>query len=113
LRAEAYSGLIDYIIVNDDDQVDASKVGKRVILPSTFGAGPRSMHQKYQDSMAIVRQFGKPDYFITVTCNPNWPEIKDAMKDVEDLRIQDVRHKSSNYSIASPHARYAKSSVQC
>ena len=26
--------------------------------------------------MAICRVFHKPDYFITMTCNPNWPEIK-------------------------------------
>jgi hypothetical protein len=25
--------------------------------------------------MAIVRHFGKPDLFITFTCNPKWPEI--------------------------------------
>jgi hypothetical protein len=33
------------------------------------------MNQLYQDSMAIVRKFGKPDLFITMTCNPNWSEI--------------------------------------
>ena len=33
------------------------------------------MHQLYQDSMAIVRAMGKPDLFITMTCNPNWSEI--------------------------------------
>jgi hypothetical protein len=38
IRADAYSGLIDYIVVSD--HADASKVGKRVILPFTFGAGP-------------------------------------------------------------------------
>ena len=37
------------------------------------------MHKLYQDGMAIVRVFGKPDLFITVTCNPNWPEIKEAL----------------------------------
>ena len=37
------------------------------------------MQQLYQDSMAIVREFGKPDLFITITCNPNWPEIKDEL----------------------------------
>ena len=26
--------------------------------------------------MAIVREYGKPDLFITVTCNPKWPKIK-------------------------------------
>lgn len=29
--------------------------------------------------MAIVRKYGKPDLFITMTCNPNWEEIKEAL----------------------------------
>jgi hypothetical protein len=29
----------------------------------------------YQDAMAIVRKLGKPDAFVTMTANPNWPEI--------------------------------------
>jgi hypothetical protein len=33
------------------------------------------MHQLYQDAMAIMRTLGKPDLFITMTCNPNWSEI--------------------------------------
>ena len=37
------------------------------------------MHKLYQDEMAIVRVFGKSDLFITITCNPNWPEIKNAL----------------------------------
>ncbi|KAG3166565.1 hypothetical protein PC128_g19681 [Phytophthora cactorum] len=36
------------------------------------------MRQQYYDLMAIVRQFGKPDLFITVTTNPKWPEIQDS-----------------------------------
>ena len=31
------------------------------------------------DAMAIVRSFGKPTLFITVTCNPKWPEIVAAL----------------------------------
>ena len=33
------------------------------------------MWQLYQDAMAIVRYCGKPDLFITMTCNPLWPDI--------------------------------------
>jgi hypothetical protein len=33
------------------------------------------MQQCFQDAMAIVRKYGKPDLFITITCNPNWEEI--------------------------------------
>ena len=29
--------------------------------------------------MALPRRFGKPDLFITVTCNPQWPEITSAL----------------------------------
>ncbi|XP_072064980.1 uncharacterized protein [Arachis hypogaea] len=44
-------------LINGD--VDATK---RIILPSTFIGGPRYA--------------GYPSYFITMTCNPEWDEIK-------------------------------------
>ncbi|SCZ95098.1 BZ3500_MvSof-1268-A1-R1_Chr11-3g03601 [Microbotryum saponariae] len=34
--------------------------------------------QSYQDVMACVVKYGKPSLFITVTCDPEWPEIKAA-----------------------------------
>jgi hypothetical protein len=37
------------------------------------------MLQLFQDSMAICREFQKPDLFITMTANPNWPEVKEAL----------------------------------
>ena len=33
------------------------------------------MTQNYLDAMAIVKRFGKPDFFITMTANPAWEEI--------------------------------------
>lgn len=35
--------------------------------------------RRYMDAMAIVRTFGKPTLFITVTCNPRWPDITNAL----------------------------------
>ena len=40
-----------------------------------FTGGPRDQNRRYQDAMAIVRRLGKPSLFITMTCNPQWPEI--------------------------------------
>jgi len=37
------------------------------------------MAQNYQDAMSIVRKFGKPDLFLTVTCNPHWREINASL----------------------------------
>ncbi|KAL5147655.1 TMV resistance protein N [Glycine soja] len=50
--------------------------GKRVILPSTFVGSPRYMDQLYFDGMTICSHVGFPNLFITLTCNPNWPEIR-------------------------------------
>jgi hypothetical protein len=33
----------------------------------------------YLDAMALPRRFGKPDLFITMTANPSWPEITEAV----------------------------------
>lgn len=35
--------------------------------------------QHYMDAMTIVGEFGKPDYFITFTANPNWLEITESL----------------------------------
>ncbi len=37
------------------------------------------MNKWYHNGMAIVREYGKPGLFITMTCNPRWPEIKNAL----------------------------------
>lgn len=54
-------------------------MGRRVILSASFTCSPRQMQQLYQDSMAIVRCCGKPDLFITFTCNLNWPKIQQEL----------------------------------
>ena len=45
------------------------------------------MHQNFIDSIAMTNELGKPDLFITMTCNPNWTEIKSNLlpgQSVED-----------------------------
>ncbi len=77
LRAAIYGGVAD-AIANNDANID--NLGRFIVLPSSFIGGHRHMVQLYQDSMAIVRQYGKPDLFITMTCNPKWEEIVNALK---------------------------------
>ncbi|XP_044262777.1 uncharacterized protein LOC123010140 [Tribolium madens] len=73
LRADEYHGLVDYLHNRAEEQ--NIPFGKMVILPSTFQMSPRSQMQRYQDAMAVVSQIGGPSLFITMTCNPKWPEI--------------------------------------
>ncbi|SGY53419.1 BQ5605_C006g03757 [Microbotryum silenes-dioicae] len=75
LRAEEYSSLKASLA----EGLDPAQIAKRVILPSSHTGSPRQMVQLYQDAMAIVRSFGAPDIFITMTCNPAWSEIVNAL----------------------------------
>ncbi|KMQ87777.1 hypothetical protein RF55_12854 [Lasius niger] len=77
LRAELYSGLMDHL--DNRAQNEGIKAGIPVILPSSFMGSPRNMQERYQDAMSLVRKFGKPDIFLTMTCNPKCPEIKNNL----------------------------------
>ncbi|XP_026476448.1 uncharacterized protein LOC113382110 [Ctenocephalides felis] len=76
LRAEEYIHLRDAVLGNVDAMNDISHIGTAYILPSSYIGSPRHMQEYIQDAMAYVRAYGRPDLFITFTCNPKWDEIK-------------------------------------
>ena len=80
MHAELYSGLAD-ALHGQDHNVDGAQIGKKVILQSSFTGSARYQHQLYQDAMAIVWCYGKPDLFITFMCNARWEEITGALLD--------------------------------
>ncbi|CAH1414732.1 unnamed protein product [Lactuca virosa] len=77
LRCESYENLRNY---QARGSTDISNVGQRVILPSSFTGGARYMMQNYLDAMSLCKWFGYPDFFITFTCNPKWPEVQRFLK---------------------------------
>ncbi|GBB96670.1 hypothetical protein RclHR1_28030002 [Rhizophagus clarus] len=68
--ADLYNGIINAMHAGE-----SNNISHRIILPSSFASGLRQMYQLYQDAMAIMSYFGKPDFFVIFTCNPKWPEI--------------------------------------
>ena len=75
LRAECYQGIVDALGGNN-----STNIGHQIIVPATTIGSTRYMQQRFQDSMALVRKFGKPDLFLTMTCNPKWPEITQLLE---------------------------------
>ena len=67
LRADEYIHL-KYAVRGDNTR----DLGQLIILPSSFTGGPRYMHERTQDAMTYERCHGRPDLFITCTCNPKW-----------------------------------------
>ena len=84
LRADSYKSLKEAVAEQQrtdalySDDHEKAKVGRK-ILSSSFMGGPRWFNSKFQDGMAICREYHKPDYFITMTCNPKWPEIANEL----------------------------------
>nr|XP_040249639.2 uncharacterized protein LOC109743262 [Aegilops tauschii subsp. strangulata] len=76
IRANLYKGVVDAIT---SGETRASAVGVRIVLPGTYPGGDRDMKRRHMDAMAIVHTYGKPDIFLTMTCNPNWEEITNEL----------------------------------
>ncbi|XP_057309998.1 uncharacterized protein LOC130647997 [Hydractinia symbiolongicarpus] len=77
LRVDSYEGLADHLNARAEER--GLQPGRIVVLPSSFQGSPRAMAQNYQDAMAVIGKFGKPDFFLTFTCNPKWREITENL----------------------------------
>ena len=69
---------LTYIHLRDAINVDGNvnNVGRMTILQATYIGSPRHIHEYVQDAMLYVKHYGRPDLFVTFTCNPQWSEIK-------------------------------------
>ncbi|TVU42279.1 hypothetical protein EJB05_08675, partial [Eragrostis curvula] len=72
IRADLYQGVLDTLATGE---ARASLSGKRIILPRSMTGCDRDVQRRFLDAMTLVQRYGKPDYFITMTCNPYWPEV--------------------------------------
>lgn len=82
-RMSILQGLFDVLRLGERD---ASSVGKQTFQPNSFTGGPRDMRQRYMDAIALVQNFGKPDLFITMTCNPSWPKLKEHLSSSDEVQ---------------------------
>ncbi|XP_049360644.1 uncharacterized protein LOC125825341 [Solanum verrucosum] len=75
-RREILQGIVDSVTAGE---CRGEKVGQRVLLPESFIGGPRDTRRRYMDAMALVQEFGRPNLFITMSCNPEWIEIQEQL----------------------------------
>ncbi|XP_012833846.1 PREDICTED: uncharacterized protein LOC105954712 [Erythranthe guttata] len=85
LRVDMYKGIEENIFKRD---TEGKSVGQRIIIPGSFTAGPRYMFNNFVAALQICNWIGFPILFITITCNPQWPEIQRVLKDT-NLRPED------------------------
>ena len=76
IRMESIQGICDAI---SKGSTEGSEMGKMTVLPASYTGGRRYMIQNYHDGIAICREYGPPDFFVTFTCNPRWLEVVEAI----------------------------------
>ena len=75
-RASRFCTLMDQMHA---DRGNLNRLGAPVLLPASFTGSPRWYHALYHDALALPAAFHLPDLFITVTFNPEWPELARMM----------------------------------
>jgi hypothetical protein len=63
----------------DDDEDMASSGGTNTFLAQSFHGSRRHLRKLATSSLTIVSEDGTPTLFLTMTCNPLWPEIVEAL----------------------------------
>ncbi|QRW12494.1 Helitron helicase-like domain at N-terminus [Ceratobasidium sp. AG-Ba] len=107
IRRDLYLGLVDALHTDNF----AAGANQGTILASSYYGGARQMAESYQDAMAIARYLGPPQFFVTMTANPNWPELKNALlpgqvpADRPDLavRVFELKRRALLHDIAKKH----------
>ena len=90
LRADSYANVKKVV---DRRRLEISTLGDQLfrddhslrtgvkILSRSFVGSPRWYHMHFLDAMAICRESGKPEFFVTMTTNPRWPEITSQLRE--------------------------------
>jgi hypothetical protein len=86
-RGASYRAVHDQFQREGVGNANLVNLGKPMVLPSSFVGSPRYYYQLYLDAMALPLRYHKPDLFITITCNPCWPEISRAIPDGSHWRF--------------------------
>jgi hypothetical protein len=80
---------LNYIRANQQRlrQADAELMGEdfvpdsqNIYLPASFMGSRRWASEQVADSLTIAANCGKPTFFITMTCNSEWPEISSRLR---------------------------------
>jgi hypothetical protein len=58
---------------------------ENIYLPASFLSSKRWASEQVSDSLAIAAAYGNPSFFITMTCNPDWPEIRSQLRPGQDF----------------------------
>jgi len=83
----------------DEERVEFTSTSKKFLNDSITGS-PRHLKALAKNSLLIVEEMGKPHGFLTLTCNPYWPEIVERLFPGQDAydRYYIFSYKKNNHN---------------
>jgi hypothetical protein len=66
----------DLLYLDDDNDFSS----ENIYLPAFFVGSNRWASDHIADALTIAAELGNPSFFITMTCNPDWPEIQSQLR---------------------------------
>jgi hypothetical protein len=76
---------LNYIYLSQTThQNDTDLTSHDITLPGSFLGSRKWTSEQTADALALARQYGPPSLFITMTCNPTWPEIVCRLRPGQD-----------------------------
>jgi hypothetical protein len=63
----------------EEQTIDNSTSSSSSYLAQSFHGSRRHLRQKASEALVLVTELGTPTFFLTLTCNPMWPEIQEAL----------------------------------
>jgi hypothetical protein len=76
---------------SEDDNPDSENIE----LPASFLGSQKWASEQTADSLALARTYGSLSFFVTMTCNPDWPEIKSQLQPGQNCHARTLRVWSS------------------
>lgn len=58
----------------------ATRLGNYQLLAKSYLGGGRYMQERYLEAAALLRQYGPPTIFVTMTSSPQWPEVQRELR---------------------------------
>jgi hypothetical protein len=83
------------------ENIDGESFGTDTFLSQSCHGSRRHLRSLASNALTIVSEYGKPSLFITLTCNPMWPEIQEMLLpgqtafDRPDIVCQVFKHRLS------------------
>ena len=65
--------------LHDNEHPSEDEFEPTIRLPASFVGSHAWTSEQAADAMALRRKFGKPTFFMTMTFNPDWPEVRSCL----------------------------------